>query len=75
MNRKFYCYDIAARIDFLINNSGMTKKEVAEKIGISRSALYGATVPSLRIVVGVGRLFGADMNWLINGKGTPYGKK
>lgn len=72
MNRTFYCYDIQKRLDFLINNSGIPKAEICRRIGISRSGFYDARFPSLRVVVGVGAITKANMNWLIYGKGEPY---
>jgi len=58
---------------------GLTPERLAERCGISRPALVNWTKPETNILaVGVGPLrafavaLGLDINWLLDGTGSPY---
>lgn len=63
--------NFSERFAFLINQSGMTQREVAEAIGITQSAVNhyktGRSEPKSLELYKISKLFGKPIEWLLMG--------
>ena len=63
-------YNIADRIRYLRDKSGLTQTDLANKLGISRSAVnsweMSLTSPSLANVVEMSRIFKVSLDYLVS---------
>lgn len=63
--------NFSERFDFLIKQSGMTQREVAESIGITQSAVNhyksGRSEPKSMELYKISKLFGKPIEWLLMG--------
>ena len=66
--------EIITRIVSLLDNSGMTAKELTEKLNLNRSTIsdwkIGKTKPSVNAVIGISQIFDVSLDWLLTGKET-----
>jgi len=70
--------DIVKRIDVLRRGKGITQKDLAKAIGISKSAVYkwgkSSSLPSLENIENVCMVFGITVEQFFNGMGTVENK-
>ncbi len=61
---------LGSRLRWLRIKAGMTMKELAEKLHVTTSAIYGyergKNYPSIDVLCGYQRVFNADLNWLLS---------
>lgn len=71
--------EINSRIKEFVENSGMKKGKIAEKLNISQPFLSqicaGVRNPSDRTIADICREFNISEEWLRTGKGEPYARK
>lgn len=75
MRSKYYIYGFWDKVDTVCIKSGLTKKEIARRMGRDRRILYardgGMDAMTLARFCAV---TGADANWLLGIGGKEYGK-
>ena len=66
---------IYGRIEYLIEQKGITKKSFCEQLGISTGNLgdwkRGKSTPGTHKLIEIGAFFGVSLDWLILGKNAP----
>lgn len=67
--------NIYARLEEVIRNSGMTKKDFARTVGISTGNLgdwkSGKSMPSASALIRIAEQFGVSLDWLLLGRSEP----
>lgn len=66
---------IYGRIEYLIEQKGITKKSFCEQLGISTGNMgdwkRGKSTPGTHKLIEIGAFFGVSLDWLILGKSAP----
>lgn len=66
---------IYSRIEYLIEQKGITKKSFCEQLGISTGNMgdwkRGKSTPGTHKLIEIGAFFGVSLDWLILGKNAP----
>lgn len=64
------------RIKTVRNDLGLTQKQFAESLNVSKSTVeaieYGRQTPTARVINDICRIYHVNQEWLISGKGEKY---
>lgn len=64
------------KLDFLLKKSKMTAKELTKTLDISSSSVSewkkGKTVPSIKSVIGISKIYDVSLDWLLLGQEKSY---
>lgn len=64
------------RLQKIMDDHGLMKKEMAEAIGVSSSTmlryLWGSAVPNDHVIANICSVFHVSFSWLFHGEGDPY---
>ena len=76
---EFDMNEVVARIVKILNDNGMTAKELTEKLGMNKSTITNwknnTTKPSIESIVAISRIFNVSVDWLLNGEGEKKAEK